>query len=91
MKWEDVCKAFPRQWVLIEAVQAYTNSESERILEEVAPLKKFSSSPEAMKAYQELHHENPARELYVLHTSREHPNIIEKNGQVLYVSEKIND
>ena len=78
MKWEDVCQAFPNQWVLIEAVQAYTNGKSERVLEEVAPLKKFSNSPEAMRKYQELHRENPIRELYVLHTSRKNPNIIEK-------------
>lgn len=78
MKWEDVCQAFPDQWVLIEAVQAHTNEESERILDEIAPLKKFSSSPEAMKAYQEIHREDPRRELYVLHTSRKAPNIIEK-------------
>jgi glucose-6-phosphate isomerase len=78
MKWEEVCQAFPDQWVLIEAIQANTNDENERILEEVAPLKKFSNSPEAMKAYQELHRENPSRELYVLHTSRKDPNVIEK-------------
>lgn len=78
MKWEDVRQAFPEQWVLIEAAQAYTNEESERILEEVAPLKKFSNSSEAMKAYQKLHRQNPARELYVLHTRRKNPNIIEK-------------
>lgn len=78
MKWEDVRQAFPEQWVLVEAVQAYTNDESERILEEITPLKKYSNSPEAMKAYQELHRENPARELYVLHTSRKNPKIIEK-------------
>lgn len=78
MKWEDVCQAFPKQWVLIEAVDAYTNEKSERILEEVTPLKKFSNSPDAMRAYQELHRENPNRELYVLHTDRKNPNIIEK-------------
>lgn len=78
MKWEEVCQAFPDQWVLIEAIQAYTNDESERILEEVAPLKKFSNSPEAMRVYQELHRKSPSRELYVLHTSRKKPNIIEK-------------
>lgn len=78
MKWEDVCQASPKQWLLVEAVQAYTNEESERILEEVAPLKKFSNSPEAIREYQELHFENPDQELYVLHTSRKEPNIIEK-------------
>lgn len=59
MKGEDVCQAFPEQWVLIEAVQAYTNENSERILVEVTPLKKFSNSPDAMKAYQKLHHKIP--------------------------------
>lgn len=78
MKWEDVCQAFPKQWVLIEAVQAHTNEKSERILDEIAPLKKFSNSPDAMKAYQKIHREDPRRELYVLHTSRKEPNIIEK-------------
>ena len=78
MKWEDVRQAFPNQWVLIEAVQAYTNEKSERILEEVTPLKFFSNSPDAMKSYQELHLKDPQRELYVLHTNRKEPNIIEK-------------
>jgi len=78
LKWEDVCKAFPRQWVLIEALRAHTNEKSERILEDIAPLKKFSNSPDAMRAYKEIHQEEPNRELYVLHTSRKHPNIIEK-------------
>ncbi|RIJ63468.1 MULTISPECIES: hypothetical protein [unclassified Rummeliibacillus] len=78
MKWEEVCQAFPKQWVLIEAVEAYTNEKSERILKEIIPIKKFSNSPDAMKAYQELHQENPSRELYVLHTNRKNPNIIEK-------------
>lgn len=78
MKWEDVRQAFPEQWVLIEAVRAYTNETSKRILEEVTPLNKFSNSPDAMKAYQELHRENPTRELYVLHTNRKNPDIIEK-------------
>jgi len=82
MKWEDVRQAFPNQWVLIEAVQAYTNEKSERILEEVTPLKLFSNSPDAMKAYQELHRKDPKRELYVLHTNRKEPNIIEKNRYV---------
>lgn len=31
-----------------------------------------------MRAYQKIHQEEPFRELYVLHTDRENPNIIEK-------------
>ena len=78
MKWEDVRQAFPEQWVLIEAVHAYTNEQNERILEEIIPLEKFPNSPEAMKAYKEIHRKNPDRELYVIHTSRNNPNILEK-------------
>lgn len=32
MKWEDICQAFPNRWVLIEAVDAYTNEDNKRIL-----------------------------------------------------------
>lgn len=78
MKWEDIRQAFPEQWILIEVIQAYTNKQSERILEEIVPLEKFSNSPDAMKVYQEIHQDDPNRELYVLHTSRKKPNIIEK-------------
>jgi hypothetical protein len=78
MKWEDVRQAFPNQWVLIEAIHAFTNDKSERVLEEVAPLKMFTNSPDAMKSYKVLHREDPTREMYVLHTSKEEPNIIEK-------------
>jgi hypothetical protein len=80
LKWEDVRQAFPNQWVLIEAIHAFTNDNSERVLEEVAPLKKFTNSPDAMKSYKVLHREDPTREMYVLHTSKEEPNIIEKRG-----------
>jgi hypothetical protein len=78
MKWEDVRQAFPDQWVLIEAIHAFTNEKGERILEEVAPIKMFDNSSEAMKSYKLFHREDPSREMYVLHTSREEPNIIEK-------------
>lgn len=78
MNWEDVRRAFPKQWVLIEADKAYTDQNSVRILDEITPLEKFTDSPDAMKAYQKIHRHNPYRELYVLHTSREKPDIIEK-------------
>lgn len=78
LKWKEVREAFPKQWVLIEVVDAFTNDKRERILEDVIPINKFSSSPEAMKAYKELHGKDPFREYYVLHTNREKPNILEK-------------
>lgn len=78
MKWEEVRRAFPDEWILLEAVEAFTNEESERILVDIIPLDKFPDSSKAMKAYKVLHHENPRRELYVLHTSRSEPQIMER-------------
>ena len=78
MEWEDVRRAFPNQWILIEAIHAHTDERNERILEEIVPLKKFSNSSEAMRAYQEIHREEPNRELYVIHTNRKDTNIIER-------------
>lgn len=78
MKWEDVRQAFPNEWMLIEAVEAFTNEEHERILVDITPLEKFSDSPKAMRASQALHRENPSRELYVLHTNRIDPQIKER-------------
>ena len=78
MKWEEVRLACPKQWVLIEAIDAYTSDNSERVLENVAILEKFSSSTAAMRSYKDYHRENPNRELYVLHTDRKEPKIIEK-------------
>jgi len=83
LKWEEVRHAFPEQWVLIEVVQAHTNEHSERILDDIAPLKKFSNSPEAMKICQEIHRYDLGREVYVLHTSRKKPNIMEKKERII--------
>jgi len=38
----------------------------------------FANSSDAMKSYKLFHREDPSREMYVLHTSRAEPNIIEK-------------
>ncbi|MFC0297330.1 hypothetical protein [Geobacillus jurassicus] len=78
MKWEDICQAFPNRWVLIEVVDAYTNEDNKRILNQVVPIEAFSDPMEAMRAYKRLHKEIPHRELYVLHTNRKEINISER-------------
>lgn len=85
MKWEEVRKAFPEQWVLIETIQTHTNEQSERILEEVVPLKKFSNSPETMSIYEAIHRGYPGRKLFVLQTGRKKPDIIEKKIISVYL------
>ena len=70
MKWQEIRQHYPAQWLLLEAVKAHS-ANNLRILEELAVINVFPDSKVALKSYQELHHEAPARELYVFHTSRE--------------------
>ncbi len=61
----------------MEAVEAHSE-EGQRVLDEISLLKVLESSTEAMQDYQRLHHQEPERELYVLHTDRDQPNIEER-------------
>jgi hypothetical protein len=75
MKWDEVRKCFPSQWVIIEAINAITK-ENRRIIEEVSVVDVFlNDSKNAMKKYLLLHKKNRMRELYVIHTSCNHLNI----------------
>lgn len=76
MKWQEIRNHYPAQWLLIEAIKAHSES-GKHILDEISVVATFPDSVAAMKTYAELHHEQPERELYVLHTSREQPGIIE--------------
>ena len=77
MKWQEIRDHYPTQWLLVEAIKAHSES-GKRILDEIAVVSTFVDSVIAMKAYTELHREEPDRELYVLHTNREQLNIIER-------------
>ncbi len=77
MKWSDVAQKFPSQWLLIEALEAHSDSEH-RILDRVSVVETFPGSREAMSYYCDLHHREPSREYYVLHTDRRDPDIRER-------------
>ena len=77
MKWQEIRDHYPTQWLLVEAIKAHSES-GKRILDEIAVVSTFVDSVIAMKAYTELHCEEPERELYVLHTNREQLDIIER-------------
>lgn len=77
MKWQEIRNHYPDQWLLVEAIKAHSES-GKRVLDEIAVVSTFVDSVTAMKAYAELHHEKPERELYVLHTNREQLEIIER-------------
>jgi len=77
MTWSQVRSQFPHQWLLVEALQAHTQGK-QRLLDELNVLHSFPSGREAMSGYAELHHQNPQRELYVLHTDRPELDIEER-------------
>jgi hypothetical protein len=77
MRWAEIRSHYPGQWLLVEAVKAHAK-ESRRILDELAVINVFSNSTEAMQSYAKLHHQNPGREFYVLHTDREKFDIAER-------------
>jgi len=77
MKWDDIRTHYPHQWLLLEAIKAYSDS-SKRILEDISVVDAFPDSEAAMRHYTILHSEHPMRELYVFHTDREQLNITER-------------
>lgn len=70
MRWEEVKKAYPSEWVLIEAIDAKTEGEN-RIVDEISIIDTFKNdSQKAMNKYVQLHKLHKEREYYVVHTDR---------------------
>ncbi|EDN68411.1 conserved hypothetical protein [Beggiatoa sp. PS] len=78
MTWEEIRRHFPHQWLLLEAMEAYSE-QGKRIVKQLSVLNTFSDSVAAMKAYAKLHHEMPTREFLVFHTDREQLDIQERS------------
>jgi hypothetical protein len=78
MTWEEIRRHFPHQWLLLEALEAASTA-GQRIITQLAVVSAFPDSKVAMKAYAKLHHDAPARELYVFHTDREQLDIQERH------------
>lgn len=74
--WEEVRRQFPRQWLLVEAIEAHS-LEGSRVLDDIAVLNAFNEAGAALKSYQEVRRTCPQRELYVVHTDRESLDITE--------------
>lgn len=78
MQWNEIRERYPNQWLLVEAIDARTDT-GKRVLDELSVIDTFDDSAEALRRYQELHRQARDREYYVLHTSRvelditEHP------------------
>jgi hypothetical protein len=77
MKWEEIRRHYPHQWLLVEALQAHTK-EDKRIVEQLAVVETYPDGQTAMDDYVQRHRQAPDREFYVLHTDRENLDITER-------------
>lgn len=78
MQWSEVCKAYPDQWLVIEALQAHTTTDKRRLLDKIAVIEKCTDGSAAMHHYRQLHQQYPIREFYFVHTSRKELDIRER-------------
>ncbi len=68
MIWTDIRKAYPDQWLIVEALEAHTTPDMQRQLNRMAVVETCSDGTSAMKTYRCLHQQYPLREFYFIHT-----------------------
>lgn len=78
MQWPEIRKAYPDQWLIIEALEAHTSSDNRRELDDIAVIERCADGASAMQSYRRLHQKHSSREFYFVHTSREQLEIREK-------------
>lgn len=78
MRWAEIRKKFPEQWLIIEALHAHTTSDRKRELDSIAVIETCANGDVAMQRYRQLHQEFPVREFYFVHTHREQLDIQER-------------
>ena len=62
MLWPEIRKAYPNQWLIIEALEAHTDPDNLRHFDRLAVVEKCEDGSMAMKRYRELHRKYPQRE-----------------------------
>jgi hypothetical protein len=77
MTWLEVQKAYPDQWLIIEALAAHTEA-AQRLLDHIAVIETCTDGAAALRSYEQLHREYPLREFYFVHTGRETLDIRER-------------
>lgn len=78
MQWSEIRKAYPGQWLIIEALEAHTTHDNQRRLDKIAVIDHPADGRVAMQSYRQLHQQYPGREFYFVHTSREELDIRER-------------
>ncbi|MCC6896774.1 MAG: hypothetical protein IT321_28410 [Anaerolineae bacterium] len=75
MDWQQVRDQFPHAWVVVEAIDAYTEG-AKRIANQLHVIEVFGDNwKHAWDKYRQLHRSDRWREYYVLHTDRVELNI----------------
>jgi len=77
MNWQSLREAYPDQWLIVEALSAFTAPDHTRILERLSVIEQFTDGTIAFSRYRVLHQQFPDREFYFVHTSREELDIQE--------------
>jgi hypothetical protein len=78
MQWSKVRQVYPNQWLIIEALEAYTDG-NQRVINRIAVIETCLDGSDALESYRRLHREYPLREFYFVHTSREQLEITERH------------
>jgi len=78
MIWTEICKFYPDQWLVVEALEAHTTADNQRQLSKLAVIERCDDGSIAMQRYRQLHQQFPSREFYFVHTSREELDIRER-------------
>jgi hypothetical protein len=78
VNWKEIRKRYPHQLLLVEAIHA-RSGDDRRLVDALAVIDQAPDSTTALRRYNELHKNEPHRELYVLHTDREELDIQERN------------
>ena len=78
MQWSHIREAYPEQWLIIEALEAFTTPDQKRQLSRLSVVEQCSDGLNAFLRYRQLHLAYPERELYFVHTSRSELNILER-------------
>lgn len=79
MLWSEIRKAYPDQWLVIEALEAHTTPGKQRQLDKVAVIEICDGGKAAMERYRHWHTLFPEREFYFVHTSRNELDIRERS------------
>ncbi len=78
MLWPEIRKAYPDQWLIIEALEAHSTPDNRRILDKIAVIEHPNDGSSAMQSYRRLHQQYPDREFYFVNTGREELDIRER-------------